>query len=236
MPQAHRDYRKLTTRALLAVFFGILAAAIAPDLGLGLRLYWALAGTVTAAIGLWALAGLPVHGAYQPLMATAGILAFIYAVDLVAVIAAPSSPIVEASAKYARGFGAVSFFLTTAGLEILSRRLKWVRIARGWLFTETAVALIYAVPAVMSWFWPLYAPYIEKTPFLARAFFYISGLEFHGLRVPGIMGGSRWLVLMLLVFVAPVAMILVNLLRTYVKAATPAPPPDETPPIPWSRR
>jgi hypothetical protein len=233
---AARDYRKHLRRSVLGVFFGILAAAIAPDLGLGLKPFFVLGGALAVSVSAFWLASLPVKRAFRVLMIPCGVLAFLYAALAGLALARGEGETAGRMALLAKGLGALSLFCVSAALEILCRRLKWLRLERGWVFTEGAVGLAYCLPALGGWFWGYFGRYFDAWRFVATLKYEISGFDFHGMRVPGIVGGSRWLVLLLLALLTPTVMMLVNLLRTYAQVASPPPPPDDSQPIEWSRR
>jgi hypothetical protein len=233
MPE-RRDYRKQLRRAILVMFFGLLAAMIAPDFGLGLKPYLSIAAVAAAAGGFLWMSTMPVGGLFRALMTSAGALAALYAVAL----GVASSPSGESNAwlvPAARGAGAAALFLSCAGMEILCRRLRWLPLSRAWILTQVAAALMYVLPAALGWFWPFYGRYIEAWRFVAALRYEFAGFDFHGMRVPGVVGGPKWLLLLRFAMLAPATMMLINLLRTYVWVAAP-PPVDDTPAVPWSRR
>jgi len=233
---ARRDYRKLVTRNILLVFFGLLAALLAPDLGLGLGPFVSIPAVLAVAAGTLQLARLPVGGLYRPFMFAAGALAICYACVLSILLFSPAGYAPSWLSGIAKVLGATAFFLITASLEIICRRLKWLRLARGWLFTESLVGIFYAIPALFGFFERFYAAFLEKWRLFGLLVYEVSAFEFHGMRLPGVVGESRWPVLLLFVLVLPTLVTLVNLLRTYVQAASPPPPVDDSKPIPWSRR
>jgi len=232
-----RDYRKRVTRALLLVFYGLLAAAVAPDFGIGIKPYAVSVSVLAVAVGVFRMSAMPVHGFYRPLMTVSGILISLYlAAFLFVTLRGLSEAVSGWVSSAAKGVGAIGLLLLCAAMEIFCRRLKWARLARAWAFTLSLVGLVYVVPVALGWFWSYYSAYILAWRPMGALYYALTGFDFHGVRVPGAVGASKWLVLLALALLAPVTVLLVNLMRTYVRAASPSPPPDDSQPIPWSRR
>lgn len=233
---ANRDYRKHIIRALMLVFFGVLAAAMAPDFGVGLRPFIVTAAVVVCAMGMLGISTLPVTGAFRPVAAAAVVLAALYTgAYAVGAFAGPG----EAGARFAGGayiFGSLSLLAHAAALEILCRKLKWTRHSRAWALTQGAIAFLYCAPAILGCLWGAVGAQLGTMRAIATVHYAMTGFEFHGMHVAGIIGGPRWLILVLLAMLAPVSAFLVNILRTYVQVATPPPRTNDSEPIEWSRR
>ena len=232
-----RNYRREVTHALLWIFFGLLAAVIAPDLGIGIRDYAVIAALLAVLFGIVRMCTMPVHGLYLQLTVASGVMVALYAVAFaLRVLLASSQPAVSLLAAALPGLGAFALLLLSLGLEIFCRRLKWVRLTRSWVFTEALVTLFYCLPAALGWFWDYYSSYLQSWKPVSALRYELLGFDFHGMRVPGLVGGPRWLILLALLLLAPAAAILVNLLRTYVHAASPPPPSDDSEAIDWPSR
>lgn len=232
---AARDYRREVAHALLWVFFGLLAATIAPDFAIGAKRYICLASVGAMAWGLFRLSSLPVSGVYKALMGSAAVLCVMYGTGFAWLHFLAASQ-TAALVAVTRLVGAAALFLVVSGLELFSRKLRWRRVARGWTFTQVAVGSVYFIPALVGFFWDFYAPHMRGWRFVNTLHHELAGFDFHGMRIPGIVGGSRWLVLLALVLLAPVTMILVNILRTYVHVFAPPPAKDDSEEVQWSRR
>ena len=232
---ATRDYRKQVTRSILTVFFGLLAALIAPDLGIGLRKFVAVAGALVVAAGALRMWTLPVRGLYRPFMFASGVLSAAYAVGFSVLVFSPGEAVPLWLSGIVKFVGAAALFLLAAAMEIICRRLKWTRLARGWFFTQALVGFVYALPSLFGLFSRFYAPILESWRLFGLLMYELSAFEFHGMRLPGVKGHAQWPLFLLFALVLPAAAILVNLLRTYVQAATP-PSVDDSKPIQWSRR
>jgi len=230
------DYRKTTTRGMLCCFFGLLTVMIDPGFGLGVAPYVAVAGALAVAAGCAMLSTLPVTGVYGVFMTAAAVFAGAYGALILALLFVPAEFAASWFPAVTKAFGALALLSLAAAAEILCRRLKWRRLARAWLLTETVVGLIYAAPAVLGCFYDYYAGAFESYRVMSALRYELSSFEFPGMHLAGVGNGSPWLVMLFLVLLAPAAILLVNLLRTYVYAASPAPPRDGAEPIAWSRR
>jgi hypothetical protein len=230
------DYRKTATRGILCCFFGLLTVMIDPGFDLGVAPYVAVAGALAVAAGCAMLSTLPVTGVYGAFMTAGAVFAGAFAALILALVLAPLDLVPSWLPAVTKAFGALALFSLAAAAEILCRRLKWRRLARAWALSETIVGLIYAAPAVLGCFYDYYADTFESYRVLSALRYELSSFEFPGMHLAGVGNGSPWLVILFLVLLAPAAILLVNLLRTYVYAASPAPPRDDTEPIAWSRR
>lgn len=214
-------------RGLLGVFFGVLAAAVAPDLWLNPSRVFELLGTLAAVFAMFYLVGVPVKGAYRKLMVAGGVLGAAYYVGRLAASTMGDNQAVLSGTAWLVGLGAFSLLVFLTAMEAYCRERKWVRLRRGWGAAEAAVALLYAVPVVVGWLSPLYERHLGEWPQARRLYVRLAGIEFHGLHVPG----GPWRPLIWLALVLPVAIVLLNLLLMYVRAATPRRPAEENEPI-----